>query len=57
MTEHQSVPIYRTEIIAIVQCMYAHYVIWGGGSGELVDDILAVDGDPNGMGQLEGAGN
>jgi len=33
VTVHQFVPIFRTEIIAVVQCMYADY---GGG---LVDDF------------------
>ena len=38
---HQCGPIYSTEIIAIVQCMYTDHV-WNGGSGELVGDFLMV---------------
>jgi len=30
---HQFGPIYHTEIMAEVQCMYADQVIWGGKSG------------------------
>jgi len=33
VTVHQFELICRTEIIAIVQCMYADYVVWGDGSG------------------------
>ena len=30
VTVHQFGPLYSTEIIAMVLCMYANYVIWGG---------------------------
>ena len=41
VTIHQFGPIYRTEIITSVQCMYADYVVWGDGSGAL--DPLSSD--------------
>jgi len=40
-------PICRTEIIAIVQCMYADYVVWGDELSGLVDDFLTVRWDPS----------
>jgi len=42
VTAHQFGPIYGTEIITVVQCMYADYVIWGGGLAGLVDHFLTV---------------
>ena len=32
--------------------VYANYVLWGGGSSELVDDFLMVKWDQNGKGQF-----
>ena len=42
MIVHQFGPIYGTAIIAIVQCMCASYVFWGGESGGLMDDFSGV---------------
>jgi len=44
VTVHQFGPIYRTEIIAIAQCMYGDYVVWGGGSDGLVTDFSSDEG-------------
>jgi len=46
VTIRQFGPICRTEIIAIVQCMYDDYVVRDGGLGGLVDDFLMVGGNP-----------
>ena len=34
VTVHQFGPIYPTELIAVVQCMFADYVVWDGGCGD-----------------------
>ena len=47
MTVDQFGPIYHTEIITMVRCMYADYVVCGGVSGGLVDDFLTVRWDPS----------
>jgi len=55
VTIHQFGPIYPSEIIAIVQCMYADYVVWDDGSDGLVDDFLMVGwewGSFSGNGQI-----
>jgi len=39
VTIHHSGPIYRTEVITVVQCICANYVIWDSESGGLVDDF------------------
>ena len=44
MTIHQFGPIYPTEIIAVVQCMYVDYVIWNGGSCGLLMTFNGGDG-------------
>ena len=42
VTVHQFGSVYPTEIIAIVQCKYANYVVWDDWLGGLVDDLLMV---------------
>jgi len=53
VTVHQFGLIYYTEIITIVRYIYAHYNVWGGGSGALVDDFFNREvGSPIGMGNF-----
>jgi len=40
VTADQFTPIYGTELIGIIQCMYADYVIWCGRLAGLVDHFL-----------------